>query len=153
MTWAVVVLELGSSFFELARARTPAEVSVSRCECMHDIQRVTSYSEVLLRMEKCGAALGEHVIDTGREVPDITMANGLRRLVPMNLYANLQKMSRIVLYSDAKWSIKENVDGRETKHRKRRTENPPDKTQILLNQRSNEKPRQRSTTSRWRSHR
>ena len=100
MTWAVVVLELGSSFFELTRARTPAEVSVSRCECMHDVQRVTSYSEVLLRMEKWEAALGEHVTDTGREVPDITIANCWRRLVPMNMYADL--MSRIVLYSDAK---------------------------------------------------
>ena len=72
-------------------------------------KRVTSCSAVLFRMEKCEAALGEHVIDTGREVPDITIANCWRRLVSMTLFANLQKMSRIVLYSDAKRYIVDQV--------------------------------------------
>ena len=60
-------------------------------ERVHDIKRVTSYSEVLLRMA------------------DITMANCLRRLVPTDLYADLQKMSHIVLYSDVKRYIIDQV--------------------------------------------
>ena len=78
-------------------------------ERVHDIKRVTSYSEVLPRMEKWEAALKEHVKDTGREVADITMANCLRRLVPTDLYADLQKMSHIVLYSDIKRYIIDQV--------------------------------------------
>ena len=78
-------------------------------ERVHDIKRVTSYSEVLPRMEKWEAALKEHVKDTGREVADITMANCLRRLVPTDLYADLQKMSHIVLYSDVKRYIIDQV--------------------------------------------
>ena len=78
-------------------------------ERVHDIKSVTSYSEVLPRMEKWEAALKEHVKDTGREVADITMANCLRRLVPTDLYADLQKMSHIVLYSDIKRYIIDQV--------------------------------------------
>ena len=78
-------------------------------ERVHDIKRVTSFSEVLPRMEKWEAALKEHVKDTGLEVADITMANCLRRLVPTDLYADLQKMSHIVLYSDVKRYIIDQV--------------------------------------------
>ena len=65
------MLELGSSFCELARARTLAacDVVFGRLVCM----------------EKWEAALKEHVKDTGREVADIAMANYLRRLVPTDL--------------------------------------------------------------------
>ena len=44
-------------------------------ERVHDIKRVSSYSEVLARMEMWEAALKEHVKDTGCEGADITMAN------------------------------------------------------------------------------
>ena len=62
-------------------------------ERVHDIKRVTSYSDVLPRMEKWEAAL----------------ANCLRRLVPTDLYADLQNMSHIVLYSDVKRYIIDQV--------------------------------------------
>ena len=80
--------------------------NASRCqrlaERVHDIKRVSSYSEVLARMEMWEAALKEHVKDSGCEVADITMANCLRQLVPTDLSADLQKMSRIVCCSDVK---------------------------------------------------
>ena len=47
----------------------------------------------------------EHVKDTGCEVADITMASCLRRLVPTDLSADIQKKSRIVRYSALKWYI------------------------------------------------
>ena len=71
-------------------------------ERVHDIKRVSSYSEVLARKEMWEAALKEHVKDTGCDVADITMANCLRRLVPANVSADLQKMSHFVSYIDVK---------------------------------------------------
>ena len=65
-------------------------------ERVHDIKRVSSCSEVLARMEMWEAALKEHVKDTGCEVADITMASCLRRWVPTDLSADLQKMSHII---------------------------------------------------------
>ena len=71
-------------------------------ERVHGIKRVSLCSEVLARMEKWDAALKEHIKDTGCEVADITMANCLRRLVPIDLSADLQMMSHIVRYSNVK---------------------------------------------------
>ena len=51
----------------------------------------------------------EHVKDIGCEVADITMANCLRRLVPTDLCADLQKMSHIVRYGDVKKYIIDQV--------------------------------------------
>ena len=47
-------------------------------QIVHDINRVTSYSENLRRMENWETALEECVKDTGGEVTDVIMANGLR---------------------------------------------------------------------------
>ena len=60
-------------------------------------------------MEMWEAALKEDVKDTGREVPDITMARCLRRRVPTDWFADLQKMSHAVLYSDVKKYIIDHV--------------------------------------------
>ena len=76
---------------------------------VHDIKRVSSYSEVLGRMEIWKATLKEHVMDTICEVADIAMANCLRRLVPLDLSAHLQKMSHLVRYSDVKKYIIDQV--------------------------------------------
>ena len=78
-------------------------------ERVHDIKRVSSYSEVLARMEMWEAALKEHVKDTGCDVADITIANCLRRLVPADLSADLQKMSHFVSYIDVKKYIIDQV--------------------------------------------
>ena len=55
----------------------------------------------VVRMEMWEAALKENVKDTGCDVAYTTMANCLRRLVPTNLSADLQKMSHIVRCSDS----------------------------------------------------
>ena len=91
---------------------------------VHDIKRVSSYSEVLARMEMCEAVLKEHVKDTGCEVADIIMANCLRRLVPTDLHADLQKMSHIVRYSDVKKYIIDQVGLRQCYDQKSPTGDP-----------------------------
>ena len=60
-------------------------------------------------MEMWDVALKEHVKDSGCEVAESTMASCLRRLVPTALYQDLQKMSHIVRYSDAKKYIIDQV--------------------------------------------
>ena len=77
-------------------------------ERVHDIKRVSSYSEVH-RIEKWEAALEEHVKDAGCEVADITMANFLRRLLPADLSADLEKMSHIARCRDVKKCIIDQV--------------------------------------------
>ena len=79
-----------------------ASRSQRHTERVHDIKRVSSLSEVLARMDMWEAALKEHVMDTGCEAADITMANCLRRLVHPRLSADFQKMSHIVRYIDVK---------------------------------------------------
>ena len=69
-------------------------------ERVHDIKCVSSHPAVVVRMEMWEAALEENVKDIGCDVADSTMANCLRRIVPTNLSADLQKMSHIVRYSD-----------------------------------------------------
>ena len=71
-------------------------------ERVHDIKRVSSYSEVLARRDMWEATLKEHDMDTGYEVADITMANCFRRLVHPHLSADFHKMSHIVRCCDVK---------------------------------------------------
>ena len=53
-----------------------------------------------VHLDEPEAPLKEHVMDTGCEVADITMANCLRRLVHPHLSADFQKMSHIVRCCD-----------------------------------------------------
>ena len=66
----------------------------------------------------------EHVKDTGCEVADIAMANCLRRLVPVDLSADHQKMTHIVRYSDVKKYINYQVGLRLRYDRKRPKSDP-----------------------------
>ena len=68
-------------------------------ERIHDVKRVSSYSEVLARMEMWEAASKKHFKDIGCEVADINRANCLKRLVSTDPFADLQKMSHIVRYN------------------------------------------------------
>ena len=78
-------------------------------ERVHDIKRVSSYSEVLARRDMWEAALEEHDLDTGCEVADITMANCLRRLVDPCLSADFLKMSHTVRCCNVKKNIIDQV--------------------------------------------
>ena len=66
---------------------------------VHDIKCVSSHPAVVVRMEMW--EVKENVKDTGCDVADTTMANCLRRIVPIDLSADLQKMSHIVRCSDS----------------------------------------------------
>ena len=111
---------------ELLRAYEGKNASRSHrlTERVHDIKHVSSYSEVFVRMEMWEAALKEHVKDTGCDVANITMATGVRRLVPADLNADLEKMSHIVRYSDVKKYIIDQVRSRPCYDQKRTKSDP-----------------------------
>ena len=63
-------------------------------ERVHDIKRVSSYSEVLARMETWEAAWKEHVMDNGCEVADISIANCVRLLCQSSAKHEVQRSNR-----------------------------------------------------------
>ena len=95
----------GACFKPLRAYKGQASRSQRLTERVHDIKSVSSCSEVLARMEIWKAALKEHVKDAGCEVADVTVASGLRRLVPTDFSAELHKNLHIVRYSDVKYII------------------------------------------------
>ena len=92
------------AWFKLLRAYMGKKASRSQrlTDRVHDIKSVSSCSEVLARMEIWKAALKEHVKDAGCEVANVTVASGLRQLVPTDFSADLHENLHIVRYNDVK---------------------------------------------------